>query len=128
MICLTTGRAWFYNQRRLFANSLQQWRPIFEKLRRVKFLRIEIMSYDCVVTEGYRTRTKKSYRKLSFHWSAIGSWLSKKKPHSFKYGTRLSAVYAKWHWSMWYQILSVSCLSFKKNVTLCLAMTARSVS
>ena len=39
----------------------------------MKFLRIEI-SYDCVVIEGYRTRTKKSYEKLSFHESAIGSW------------------------------------------------------
>ena len=32
------------------------WRQIFENIRRVKFLRIEI-SYDCVVIEGYRTRT-----------------------------------------------------------------------
>ena len=40
----------------------------------MKFLRIE-NSYDCVVIEGYRTRTKKSYGKLSFHKSAIGSWL-----------------------------------------------------
>ena len=29
------------------------WRQIFEKLQRVKFLRIEI-SYDCVVIEGCR--------------------------------------------------------------------------
>ena len=33
------------------------------------------ISYDCVVIEGYRTRTKKSYGELSFHKSAIGSWL-----------------------------------------------------
>ena len=40
-----------------------------------------------------------------------------KRLHSFKYRTRLSAVYAKWHWSIWYQIVSdqnigsfVSCL------------------
>ena len=45
----------------------QTWRQIFEKLRRVKFLRIEI-SYDCVLIEGYRTRTKKSYGKLSFDY------------------------------------------------------------
>ena len=32
------------------------WRQIFEKIRRVKFLRI-VISYDCVVIEGYRTRT-----------------------------------------------------------------------
>ena len=32
------------------------WRQIFENIRRVKFLRIEI-SYDCVVIEGYRTST-----------------------------------------------------------------------
>ena len=32
------------------------WRQIFENIRRVKFLRIEI-SYDCVVIEEYRTRT-----------------------------------------------------------------------
>ena len=32
------------------------WRQIFENIRRVKFLRIEI-SYDCVVIEGYWTRT-----------------------------------------------------------------------
>ena len=51
MICFTTGSS---------------WRPIVEKLRRVKFLRMEI-SYDCVVIEGYRTRIKKSYGKLSFH-------------------------------------------------------------
>ena len=38
----------------------------FEKLRRVKILRIEI-SYDCVVIKGYRTRSKKSYGKLSLH-------------------------------------------------------------
>ena len=40
------------------------WRQIFEKLQRVKFLRIEI-SYDCVVIEGYRT--KKDHGKLPFH-------------------------------------------------------------
>ena len=45
MICLTTGRARF-----------------FEKLRREKFL-----TMDCVVIEGYRTRAKNSYEKLSFH-------------------------------------------------------------
>ena len=39
-----------------------------------KALKNEI-SYDYVVIEGYRTRTKKSYGKLSFHISAIGSWL-----------------------------------------------------
>ena len=43
--------------------------------------------------------------------------------HSFKYRTRLSVVYAKWHWSIWYQIVSVSWLSSKKNATLCIAMT-----
>ena len=32
------------------------WRQIFENIRRVKFLSIEI-SHDCVVIEGYRTRT-----------------------------------------------------------------------
>ena len=32
------------------------WRQIFENIRRVKFLRIEI-SNDCAVIEGYRTRT-----------------------------------------------------------------------
>ena len=41
-----------------------------------------------------------------------------KRPHNFKYGTGLSAVYAKWHWSIWYQIVSVSWLSSKKNITL----------
>ena len=50
-----------------------------------------------------------------------------KRPHNFKYGTRLSAVYAKWHWSIWYQIVSVSWLSSKKNITLCLAMNARPI-
>ena len=40
----------------------------------MNFFRIEI-SYDCVVVEGYGTRTKKSYGKLSFHLSAISSWL-----------------------------------------------------
>ena len=50
-----------------------------------------------------------------------------KRPHSFKYGTRLSVVYAKWHWSFWYQIANVSWLSARKNITLCLAMTARPV-
>ena len=35
------------------------------KLQRIKFLRIEI-SYDCVVIEGYRTWTERSYGKLSF--------------------------------------------------------------
>ena len=50
------------------------WRQIFEKLQRMKFLRIEI-SYDCVVIDGYRTRTKRSYVKLSFHHAAICSWL-----------------------------------------------------
>ena len=44
-----------------------------------------------------------------------------------KYGTRLSVVYAKWHWSFWYQIANVSWLSARKNITLCLAMTARPV-
>ena len=42
------------------------WWQIFEKLPRVKFLRIE-NSYDCVVIEGYWTRTKKSYWELLFH-------------------------------------------------------------
>ena len=42
--------------------------------RRVKFLRREI-SYDCVVIEGYQTKTKTSYGKLSFHYATIGSWL-----------------------------------------------------
>jgi len=32
----------------------------------MKFLRIEVF-YDCVVIEGYRTRTKKPYGKLSVH-------------------------------------------------------------
>ena len=42
-----------------YANSLHvRWRQIFEKLRRMKFFRIEI-SYDCVAIEGYPTRTKK---------------------------------------------------------------------
>ena len=31
-----------------------------------KALKSEI-SYDCVVIEGHKTRTKKSYGKLSFH-------------------------------------------------------------
>ena len=50
-----------------------------------------------------------------------------KRPHNFKYGTGLSTVYAKWHWSIWYQIVSVSWLSSKKNITLRLAMTTRPI-
>ena len=52
-----------------------------------------------------------------------------KRPHNFKYGTGLSAVFTKWHWSIWYQIVSVPWLSSKKNshITLCLAMTARPI-
>ena len=101
MICLTTGQAW--NQRWSYTNSLASCRQIFEKLWRVKFLRIEI-SCDWVVIEGYQT-----------------------SPHNFKYGTWLSAVYAKWHWSIWYQIVSASWLSSKKNITLYLAITARPI-
>ena len=41
-----------------------------------------------------------------------------KRPHNFKCRTGLSAVYAKWHWSIWYQLVSVSWLSSKKNITL----------
>ena len=44
MICLTTGRAWFYNQRSSYANSLQVGGKIFEKLQTVKFLMIEIFT------------------------------------------------------------------------------------
>ena len=58
-------------------------------------------------------------------WEYI--YLFEKRPHNFKYGTGLSAVYAIWHWSIWYQIVSVSRLSSKKNITVCFAVTARSV-
>ena len=64
MICLTTGRALVLVKGDHMQISFS-WRQIFEKLQRMKFLRIEI-TYDCVVIEGYRTRTKTSYGKLSF--------------------------------------------------------------
>ena len=88
----------------------------------------------------------KNFLRLSFHWRIskkvlwkaflpliCNRWLVEnmlvwvKRPHNFKYGTGLSVVYTKWHWSIRYQIVSVSWLTSKKNITLCLAMTARPI-
>ena len=98
-----------------YANFLHvRWRQIFEKLRRMKFFRIDI-SYDCVVIEGYPTRTKKSYGKLSFHYSAIGSWLI---IYLFESKDRIVLVITEPGFprctqsdtdlAIWYQIVSVS--------------------
>ena len=127
MICLTTGEAWFYNQRWSCANSLQvggkslksfeEWNFLGEK-----FLTIALSLKDMKLKlkspmESFPSINLKSVAGCEHSWV--------KRPYSFKYGTRLSAVYAKWHWSIWYQIVSESWLSSKKNITLCLSMTAK---
>ena len=67
MICLTTSRTLVLVKKVIICKITSSWQQIFEKLQRMKFLRIEIITYDCVVIEGYRIRTKRSYGKLSFH-------------------------------------------------------------
>ena len=50
------------------------WQQIFEKLQRMKFLMIEI-SYNCVVIEGYRTRTKSPMESFpSINLQSVAGW------------------------------------------------------
>ena len=127
MICLTIGQAWFYNQRWSCANSLQvggKFLKSFEEWNFLgeKFLTIELSLKDIKLK---LKSPMESFPSINLKSVAGCENARVKRPYNFKYGTRLSAVYAKWHWSIWYQIVSVSWLSSKKNITLCLAMTAR---
>ena len=46
MIFLTTGRAWFHNQKVIIYKFPSSWRQVFEKLQRVKFLTIALSMKD----------------------------------------------------------------------------------
>ena len=98
---------------------------LWKKLRRVKFLRIETYFLTIALSLTDIELGLKSPMESSFFPLMCNQWLVEnmlawvKRPHNFKYRTRLSMVFAKSHWSVWYQIVSVSWLSSKKNVTLC---------
>ena len=130
MICLTTGRARFYNQRWSYANSLQVGGKSLKSFKEWNFSGKIFLSIALSLKDIELKRPTESFPwPLIYNWQLVENtlvWV--KRPHSFKYRTRLSAVYAKWHWSIWHQDVSVSWLSSKKNVTLCLAVTARLLS
>ena len=99
MICLTTGRAQFYIQRKSYANSFKLAANLW-KLWRVNFLSIEI-SYDCVVIGRYGTRTKNSCGKLSFPFS----WFSFFFKFSFLYHLSfLTGIFDSGFWKMFVNI------------------------
>ena len=129
MICLTTGQAWFYNQRWSCANSLQVGGKSLKSFEEWNILGEEFLTI-ALSLKDMKLKLKspmESFPSINLKSVAGCENARVKRPYNFKYGTRLSAVYAKWHWSIWYQIVSVSWLSSKKNITLCLAMTARPV-
>ena len=75
-------------------------------------------------TESTQNRHRTLFQYITMHghhkWPIAESSLPRpplnmfvwvKRPHSFKYGTKLSSVWAKWHWFIWHQIVSVLWLS-----------------
>ena len=129
MTFLTTGRARFYNQRWSYNNSLLVGGKSLKSFKEWNFLGQKFLTTVLSLKDIELKNPVKAFLPLIYNRYLVDNmivWV--KRPHSFKYQTRLSAVYAKWHWSIWYQIVSVLWLSSKRKATLCLAMTARTVS
>ena len=78
--------------------KVSSWRQMFEKLRRVKFLAITLSLKD--IELGLKIPME-SFPWLIYNRLLVENMLREvKRPHSFKYGTRFSAVYEKGHWSI----------------------------
>ena len=78
--------------------KVSSWRQMFEKLRRVKFLAITLSLKD--IELGLKIPME-SFPWLIYNRLLVENMLREvKRPHSFKYGTRFSAVYEKGQWSI----------------------------
>ena len=115
---LDLGWAWFHNRRWSYANSLQVGGKSLKSFEEWNFsgqksLTIALSLKDKVLMESFP----------SINLQLVAGWeyaCLSQKTHNFNLSTepcRLSAVYAKWHWSIWYQIVSdqnigsfISCL------------------